>query len=559
MVAAAGRVAAMNPAAAWLCILLVVAGALAAAVLSPRTSIHGLTALEKSPEVLANRAREMASRFGYTERPRDTAYGFRRDYDYVNWVERHDRSPDRWKDMADGRPGGLRFWFRQSSSELVPDIGFRPTGPNYNVDEENPPLNQPGMVLLGLDPTGRLVHFQAVPPRVETGSPAPGSPDWSTVFGEAGLDPARFSPAPPRRIPATYADARAAWTETHPERPDRPFRIEAAAYRGRPVYFELLGPWSQPSPLGSRPLTTGRKWGDIVATVLFLTALGSGGLVARHNLRRGRGDRRGASRVAILLFVMLFLGWLLGGTHAASIAETQLVFLATGLTLFLAAVAWILYVALEPLVRRHWPDALISWTRLLSGRFSDPRVGRDLLVGAAAGSMLALLPRLEYLLRALLEATPPPPVLAWTAPLLGVKQVASNLVAFPARSLLFGIVATLLFVLIRGLTRRNWAGGAFLVALFMLPALMEKGWVGAVFGALAGLAHVVILIRLGLLALLSMAVFNDYLNHMLTTNLSLWYAPTTIFLIALVIGLALFAFRSAVAGKPVWGALKLSE
>ena len=169
------------------------------------------------------------------------------------------------------------------------------------------------------------------------------------------------------------------------------------------------------------------------------------------------------------------------------------------------------------------------------------------------------MPKLEYLLRAWLEATPPAPVLGWTAPLLGVKQVAGNLVAFPARSLLFGIIVTLLFVLLRGLLRRDWAGGAFLVALFVLPAMMEKGWVGAVFGALTGLAHVMILIRLGFLALLAMAVFNDYLGHMLTTDLSLWYAPTTIFLIALVVGLAVFAFRSAVAGKPVWGALKLSE
>ena len=76
MVAAAGRVAAMNPAAAWVCLLLVVAGAAAAAFLSPRTSIHGMTALEKSPEILANRAREMVSRLGYGERPRDTALRF---------------------------------------------------------------------------------------------------------------------------------------------------------------------------------------------------------------------------------------------------------------------------------------------------------------------------------------------------------------------------------------------------------------------------------------------------------------------------------------------------
>lgn len=557
MVAAAGQVAAMNPAVAWLCLLLVVAGAAAAAVLSPRTSIHGMTALEKSPEILANRARDMVSRLGYPQRPRDTAFGFRRDYDYVDWIERHDRSPDRWKDMADGRPAGLRFWFRQSPTELVPHIGFLPSGPEYNVDEENPALSQPDMVLLRLDPTGRLIHFQAVPPRVEAASSNPRSPDWAALFGEAGLDPARFSAVPPRRLPETYADARAAWAETPPERADRPFRIEAAAYRGRPVYFELLGPWSQPSAARSSSLTTGRKSADIFATAFFLSVLLCGALIARQNLRRGRGDRRGALRVATLLFVTLFLGWLFGGTHAASVAEVQLLFLATGLTLFLAAVTWILYVALEPLVRRHWPDALISWTRLLSGRITDPRVGRDLLVAAAGGTVLALLPKLEYLLHAWLETTPPAPVLAWAAPLMGVRQVASNLVSLPAQSLLFGIAVTLLIVLLRGLLRREWAAAAVLIALIALPVFLDKGWIGAAFAALAGLAHLLVLIRLGLFAVLALSVISDYLNHMLTVDLSLWYAPTTVFLIFLVVGLGVFAFRSALAGKPAWGALKM--
>jgi fructuronate reductase len=34
-----------------------------------------------------------------------------------------------------------------------------------------------------------------------------------------------------------------------------------------------------------------------------------------------------------------------------------------------------LYVALEPFVRRMWPDALISWSRAIMGRLRDPLVG----------------------------------------------------------------------------------------------------------------------------------------------------------------------------------------
>jgi hypothetical protein len=57
--------------------------------------------------------------------------------------------------------------------------------------------------------------------------------------------------------------------------------------------------------------------------------------------------------------------------------------------------AALLYVALEPFVRRVSPERLVSWTRLLAGDVRDPMVARDVLVGVAiafASLGLALLP-----------------------------------------------------------------------------------------------------------------------------------------------------------------------
>ena len=51
---------------------------------------------------------------------------------------------------------------------------------------------------------------------------------------------------------------------------------------------------------------------------------------------------------------------------------------------------WLAYVAIEPIVRRRWPDLLISWTRLVSGRFRDPLVGRDALAGILGGAVVWL-------------------------------------------------------------------------------------------------------------------------------------------------------------------------
>jgi serine/threonine-protein kinase len=58
---------------------------------------------------------------------------------------------------------------------------------------------------------------------------------------------------------------------------------------------------------------------------------------------------------------------------------------------------WLLYVALEPFARRRFPKTLISWKRLLAGRIRDPLVGRDILVGAALGTLSAVILRLAWL------------------------------------------------------------------------------------------------------------------------------------------------------------------
>src|SRR5262249_13103236 len=89
------------------------------------------------------------------------------------------------------------------------------------------------------------------------------------------------------------------------------------------------------------------------------------------------------------------LAWLLSAHHVADVRGEWDMFLArSGEALFNASFVWILYVALEPLVRRRWPDLLISWTRLLSGELRDPLVGRDALVGLLFGGVISIVTHL---------------------------------------------------------------------------------------------------------------------------------------------------------------------
>jgi hypothetical protein len=36
---------------------------------------------------------------------------------------------------------------------------------------------------------------------------------------------------------------------------------------------------------------------------------------------------------------------------------------------------WLLYLALEPAVRAHWPHSIVTWNRILAGRWKDAQVG----------------------------------------------------------------------------------------------------------------------------------------------------------------------------------------
>ena len=158
--------------------------------------------------------------------------------------------------------------------------------------------------------------------------------------------------------------------------------------------------------------------------VLLLLTLMVGGLFfARRNLRLGRGDRRGATRLVGFFFVTLAISWIFGEHHVPTFWEIYLVVREfIGSALFVCTTVWTLYIALEPYVRRRWPQVLFSWTRLLSGEWRDPLVGRDVLVGCATGVAQACLLRLAILAPGLVRECP-------DHLLAGYRPLPANLVA----------------------------------------------------------------------------------------------------------------------------------
>src|SRR5262249_40880745 len=102
------------------------------------------------------------------------------------------------------------------------------------------------------------------------------------------------------------------------------------------------------------------------------------------------GDRRGAFHFAAFVFGAAVLYWLFWAHHVPTQAEGWALIHNVALAVFFGAFVWMAYVAIEPTVRRRWPELLFSSSRLLSGRFRDPLVGRDVLAGILLGVMMVL-------------------------------------------------------------------------------------------------------------------------------------------------------------------------
>lgn len=387
MVAAAGERAGISVRAAVACFVVVLVGLVLVAVLGGYTSVLRRTPFENSAEVLAQKARDLIQSLGYSEQPVDHASGWYCYYSYSQYAERKEKREEYQAQMAQGQPPPIFFWFRQSPRYLA-TLGIRHMVTAWLGEEMDPSLDVSGMVTVYLDPRGRLQYFAAVPPGLDERPSPQAAPDWTAMFRAAGIDPARFTPAEPQWIPlAPGFDGRAAWTGSYAHTPGIPIRIEAAAWRGKPVYFEVMGPWRRPWRMESFPQSRAASW-VLVGLVCLLIATAS--LLAWRNLCLARGDTRGASRLAGFVFPCSLLYGLCSAHHVAAIEEVVIVLDKLGVALMEAGSAWALYMALEPYVRRRWPQSLIGWTRLLSDGIRDPLAGAQLLIGCAAGIISSL-------------------------------------------------------------------------------------------------------------------------------------------------------------------------
>jgi hypothetical protein len=549
LVAAAGEAEGLSERVAWTCLGVVLLAALLAPPLLGPLHLVNVVPADKAPAVLEDRARELVRRLGVESKEEDFARGLSFDHDYFRYVQDSGKRPTSWKALASGRPAVLRFWYRQSPRPLVsPRSGAE-------IGWDTPPREIAGMAGLAYDLQGQLLELYAVPIQVDTARGPVSPPDWAPFLAEAGLDPGQLEPVEPTWTPPFYADARAAWTGHWPGRADAPVRVEAASYRGRPVWLRIIEPWTRPERMEPWAPGPAQQIAKYLGASLVALLIGVGAVLARRNLVLGRGDRRGAFRLALVLVAVGLVQWLLQAHHVAdTFAEMGLLARGAGMVVLLAALVWLFYLALEPYVRRLRPRTLVSWTRLLSGGFGDVAVGRDALIGATWGALMAMVFAVVLRLPEWLGLPADAPRLWNLDGLLGLHRQLAGVLDMVTGEVLFGLGALLLYLILTFVLRRELvailAFVGFLAGLEV--AAMSPDPVGLALGVrLAAMgAYAFLLFRFGLLpAIVGMFVADCLVASQLTTDLGLWYSGPTLLAVPLVCVVGLLAFRAARGGS----------
>src|SRR5208337_4304672 len=175
MVAASGETEGLRPLVAWVLLAGVIVSVLAAILLGAQTKLFRRVPLEKPPEALAERARDILRSVGYSEPPVDTAVGFYEGQEFLRYIAEHDKSKTRWDNLE---TGAFVFWYRGSPRPLTAGNIFSDAPISGSVWTDDPPLDVSGMTLVRLNPRGRLTQLVAIPPQVEQPAGAASPPDW---------------------------------------------------------------------------------------------------------------------------------------------------------------------------------------------------------------------------------------------------------------------------------------------------------------------------------------------------------------------------------------------
>ncbi|MBK5256563.1 MAG: hypothetical protein JJE39_11060 [Vicinamibacteria bacterium] len=215
----------------------------------------------------------------------------------------------------------------------------------------------------------------------------------------------------------------------------------------------------------------------------------------------------------------------------------------------------LVYIGVEPILRKALPRALVSWTRLISGRLRDPLVGRDVLVGVSVAALVVLI---RFAGAVLPPSAGGVPALrnTWAISALASPwQIPAALLIVPFYAALTALFSLAGYVVNLAIFRRRDLAVLSLWGIFAMVSLARvQGIAGALLELLWFTILLWVLLQVGVLAMTVTVYSITILIHLpLATDLSVWYAGRAAVGLLVIFGLAVYGFVIALAGKPMFG------
>lgn len=492
--------------------------------------------VEFPPAVLQQKAREIAAVFGYPEKPVDSKGWLRNDVELVNYLKDKKLPHMNWRELFTAA-SPIMYRYRQSNDYLS-------AGPDGEITEDRPVPTDPGMISMDLDSRGMLRSFRAIAPRYETGTEAAGPFDPGPVFARAGFDSTKFNEVAPIYVPPVPFDARRAWSGKYPGLPDVPVVIEMATWRGRLASLAVRWPWMKAINDKPAPPKPADIAFEVFTVISILVGLFCAVFFARRNLKSGRGDRKGAFRLAAAL-ALLFVGAWLPVLHPIPRSEMiGYLFENLGTPALYGGLLWLVYIAIEPAVRAKWPHSLITWNRLLAGQFMDARLGSHIVTGMALG--LAM--RYAFLLRYHWTVNQGgPPDTNNLDSLLGTGHMIARYSNVMFNAVVWSTVIFFVLTGLRTILRRDWVAAIVAAILFILnegglrsSTHPEIDWPLMAF---IYFAFAMCLFRMGLVPTI-MGIFCVNVTNCIpaSSDFGAWYNVIAVAEISILSAIAIFAF-----------------
>ena len=511
-------------------LLCVVVLGIAAAVINGRRSKR---MIETSPQVLSARCAEIVKTLGYSELPKNTRYGAQMNFELKQKIKTL---------QIDQQEATLK-----SHSQPLYQFWQRWTDGVYEVEEfhaafvataEGPIVNGDREATVIVDKSGHLIGLKIVGIEPEVPSADNEQVDWSTVMSLAGLESSDVVETSVVAKPPIFCTELVAW-EVGTGEQKRVIHVGALA--GQCNYFEVIG-LQKSMQLRQEPGLFGYVVG--VAIPIFFM------LIAWVNVRASRADWNGAMRASLLIFGLYSLQEVLAiRLQSPALVESLVGLLHDRAWGHMAGHAFficIIYLGIEPYVRRFWPRSLVGFSRALCCKWTDQIVGNELLIGVSAGALAGII--VHLVAAACNMSTWEPIAIVLTHPtewLAGMtNQIASMFLG------VFALAATCVFV--RVFARRL----PFVLTIFSLSAAVTAfqvvqnpdDWMSVFQGLLTFAMLVLLFTRIGMLAAYAGLLAMTMLTTALPVNIESWYAGYAIASLMIPSGLALLGFVTSQGG-----------